>query len=108
MDDNIRHNFSYPACADAVKQGGKNGIHNNITYIDTVSSTLPREIRMTKLHETKGPALLLAGPGTGKTYTLGLRLKYLIEELDVDPDHITVITFTSEAAKSIFMKNINN
>ncbi len=56
---------------------------------------------MEKIHEIAGPALLLAGPGTGKTYTLGLRLKYLIEEKEVDPDQITVITFTSDAARNM-------
>jgi len=56
---------------------------------------------MLAIHEIKGPALLLAGPGTGKTYTLGLRLKYLIENQDIDPDEITVITFTSDAAKNM-------
>jgi DNA helicase-2/ATP-dependent DNA helicase PcrA len=53
------------------------------------------------IHKIQGPALLLAGPGTGKTYTLGLRLKYLIDEIDVSPDNITVITFTAEAAKNM-------
>jgi len=45
-----------------------------------------------------GPVLLLAGPGTGKTHTLALRIKFLIEEEKVDPKQITVITFTNEAA----------
>ncbi|MBU4186225.1 MAG: ATP-dependent helicase [Proteobacteria bacterium] len=56
---------------------------------------------MESKHKIQGPALLLAGPGTGKTYTLGLRLKYLIVEMDVPPDSITVITFTAEAAKNM-------
>ncbi len=56
---------------------------------------------MDSIHKTAGPALLLAGPGTGKTYTLGLRLKYLIEEMEVPPNSITVITFTAEAAKNM-------
>ena len=56
---------------------------------------------MPEIHELPGPVLLLAGPGTGKTYTLGLRLKYLIEDQKEDPDCITVITFTSEAANKL-------
>lgn len=52
-------------------------------------------------HAIDGPALLLAGPGTGKTYALGLRIKYLIEEVEVHPEEITVITFTSEAARNM-------
>jgi superfamily I DNA/RNA helicase len=53
------------------------------------------------LHERKGPLLLLAGPGTGKTYRLGKRIKYLVEDRGVAPDTITVITFTSASAKNM-------
>jgi DNA helicase-2/ATP-dependent DNA helicase PcrA len=55
----------------------------------------------TKFHTTQGPALLLAGPGTGKTYQLGLRIKFLIEEQGVDPDQLMVITFTAAAAANM-------
>src|SRR5713226_3025784 len=48
-----------------------------------------------------GPLLLLAGPGTGKTHTLALRIKWLIEEKEVPPGEITVITFTGEAARNM-------
>jgi len=53
------------------------------------------------LHTIPGPALLLAGPGTGKTTRLAKRIKYLVEELSVPPDEITVITFTAVAAKNM-------
>ena len=56
---------------------------------------------MCKNHELKGPVLLLAGPGTGKTYTLGLRLQYLINEKNVTTEDLNVITFTSGAAKNM-------
>ncbi len=48
-----------------------------------------------------GPILLLAGPGTGKTYQLKNRIKYLIETLNVSPEEIRVITFTNEAARNM-------
>jgi superfamily I DNA/RNA helicase len=51
--------------------------------------------------EYPGPILLLAGPGTGKTYQLAMRIKYLIEELKAKPDEIAVITFTIEAARNM-------
>jgi DNA helicase-2/ATP-dependent DNA helicase PcrA len=51
--------------------------------------------------EFPGPILLLAGPGTGKTYQLGQRVKFLIETLSGDPSEITVITFTNEAARNM-------
>jgi len=53
------------------------------------------------VHKKSGPLLILAGPGTGKTYRLAKRIKYLIEEKDVSPEEITVITFTSAAAKNM-------
>lgn len=42
--------------------------------------------------------LLLAGPGTGKTFVLVRRVQYLVEENDVDPRRITALTFTRAAA----------
>lgn len=51
--------------------------------------------------EWPGPILVLAGPGTGKTECLAMRVKWLIKEKSVDPEHITVITFTNEAAKNM-------
>ncbi len=48
-----------------------------------------------------GPVLLLAGPGTGKTHQLARRVKWLIQEKKVDKDHVTVITFTGEAARNM-------
>ena len=45
-----------------------------------------------------GPAMVLAGPGSGKTFVIVERLKYLIREYKVDPSHILVITFTKAAA----------
>jgi superfamily I DNA/RNA helicase len=48
-----------------------------------------------------GPVLVLAGPGTGKTHQLARRVKFLIEEQKVTPDHIAVITFTGEAARNM-------
>ncbi|NIE66845.1 ATP-dependent helicase [Burkholderia sp. Ax-1719] len=41
---------------------------------------------------------VVAGPGTGKTTTLVHRVKYLIEDLSVDPSRILVLTFTNKAA----------
>ncbi len=50
------------------------------------------------ISHNKGPMLVLAGPGSGKTFTITSRTKYLIEECGVAPDHILVITFTKAAA----------
>lgn len=44
-----------------------------------------------------GPLLLLAGPGSGKTFTVTKRILYLLE-LGIPPEEILVITFTKDAA----------
>lgn len=49
----------------------------------------------------EGPLLLLAGPGSGKTFTITKRLLYLLQEKKVAPEEILVITFTKEAAISM-------
>lgn len=45
--------------------------------------------------------LVLAGPGSGKTFTVTQRIKYLIEHHHVRPEDILVITFTKAAAKEM-------
>jgi len=54
-----------------------------------------------ELHKLPGPVLLLAGPGTGKTHQLAKRIKYIVEQENIAPENITVITFTVAAARSM-------
>lgn len=49
----------------------------------------------------RGPALVLAGPGSGKTLVITQRVKNLIEEQGVNPSNILVITFTKAAARQM-------
>ena len=56
---------------------------------------------------TEGPVLIIAGPGTGKTFTLVQRAIYLISEKNVKPENIMIATFTEKAAKEIITRITN-
>lgn len=56
---------------------------------------------------TEGPLLIIAGPGTGKTYTLVKRIIYLITEKNAQPEEILIATFTEKAAKELITRITN-
>jgi DNA helicase-2/ATP-dependent DNA helicase PcrA len=46
-------------------------------------------------------ALLAAGPGTGKTFTIEGRAEFLVEQAHVDPDRIAVLSLTRTLVESL-------
>ena len=50
---------------------------------------------------TSGPLLIIAGPGTGKTFTLVQRTVFLIQKKRINPENIMLATFTDKAANEI-------
>lgn len=57
--------------------------------------------QLAAIRHFKGPALILAGPGSGKTAVVTERVKTLIETYQVNPANILVITFTKAAANEM-------
>src|SRR3989344_6415245 len=56
------------------------------------------------IEKTKGPCVILAGAGTGKTHTIVEKIKYLIEKKIYEPGKIVCITFSNEAANSLLSR----
>lgn len=53
------------------------------------------------IQTTEGALLIIAGPGSGKTFTLVERIVYLITHQNVTPESLLVVTFTEKAASEL-------
>ena len=67
-------------------------------YPDFLDQLNPEQ-RKAVMHE-QGPAMIIAGAGSGKTRVLTYRIAYLIYR-GVDPFHILSLTFTNKAAREM-------
>lgn len=56
------------------------------------------EAQRRAIGHVQGPALILAGPGSGKTTVVTNRVQYLVRDCHISPSSILVITFTKAAA----------
>ena len=56
------------------------------------------------IKKAKGPCVILAGAGTGKTYTIVEKIKYLIDNKIYKPEKIVCITFSNEAANNLLSR----
>jgi len=73
--------LSSPAFTDAYKQLNK----QQKQAVDTID----------------GPVMVIAGPGTGKTQILTLRIANILLQTDTSPDSILALTFTESGAKAM-------
>lgn len=63
-----------------------------------MSRVLLNESQQKAIEHGKGPLLIIAGAGTGKTTVVTERIKYLIQKKKISPEHILALTFTEKAA----------
>jgi len=72
--------------------------------MNSAASTLESKANPQQLEAilaTDGPVLIIAGPGSGKTFTLVERVVYLITHRHVAPESLFVVTFTDKAAREL-------
>ena len=65
----------------------------------------PNEKQKECIYDTKtGKYLVIAGPGTGKTFTVTRKIKHMIEDEGVEPQKILCLTFSNTAAREMKTK----
>ena len=69
-----------------------------------LSTSGPNPEQQQAIHSTEGPLLIIAGPGSGKTFTLVERIYYLISEKGIPPERLFVSTFTEKAAAELITR----
>jgi DNA helicase II / ATP-dependent DNA helicase PcrA len=95
------HDQSVPA------EGGQS--QNASVEIPQGESTVPKAASAKKAYdefqqaaiEAATPALIVAGPGSGKTSTLIGRTEYLVHTLGIEPQHILALTFSRKATQEM-------
>src|SRR5512147_2161558 len=86
---------------DYVLQPFQSAVHLQIDYGRELN-----EQQLAAVTAPPGPALVIAGAGSGKTRTLTYRVAYLLEQ-GIPPDRILLLTFTNKAAAEM-MRRVND
>lgn len=72
-----------------------------MTSTATVLQSKANSQQLEAILATDGPVLIIAGPGSGKTFTLVERIVYLITQKGIAPESLFVVTFTDKAAREL-------
>ena len=64
----------------------------------------PNKKQMECIVHKDGPMMVLAGPGTGKTFTVTKRIKYMLEHHKIQPEKILCLTYSQTAANEMKTK----
>lgn len=77
-----------------LKKGPRKGV-SGIDYLAELN-----EQQYAAVSSSPGPALVIAGAGSGKTRTLTYRVAYLLDQ-GIDPKSLLLLTFTNKAAREM-------
>ena len=66
----------------------------------------PNKEQQKCIEKIDGKLLVLAGPGTGKTFTVVNRIEYMVKERGIDPERILCLSFSEAAASEMKKKMV--
>ena len=75
-----------------------------VSVVKQTPTSGPNPQQQKAIQITEGPLLIIAGPGSGKTFTLVERIYHLISEYDIPPERLFVSTFTEKAAAELITR----
>lgn len=78
---------------------------SNITFEESYKKL--NKAQLEAVDAIEGPVMVVAGPGTGKTQVLTLRIGNILKKTDTSPDNILAITFT-DAGVSAMRKRLSD
>lgn len=79
----------------SIKENELNNFKLQITDIENIEQN-------EAIKHTGTDLLILAGPGTGKTYTIIQKILHIINELNINPKEVLAITFSNRAKDELF------
>lgn len=91
--------------SEGLVEGWRRGVEELVAAVDPNRTVTTEQSAI--VEASLGPALVVAGAGSGKTETLSLRILYLLDNArelfgrDISPDEILCLTFTRKAAAEI-------
>ncbi len=94
----MREEGDYPG-VDGHERSGSDNTHSPTEIISTPKK-LYDEFQQAAIEATT-PALIVAGPGSGKTSTLIGRVEYLVDTQGIAPQNILALTFSRKAAEEM-------